>query len=185
MKATYLHAAAAIALTFGLAACVSAPEPAPAPAPPPVVRPAPTPTPAPPPMVQEPRYDNYLDAPQTLGDWAYSDESSERYAAFIAPPDAITFAMVCEGGEIELMRAVSGEGLTMRAMSITTETVTRQLQATAKPGRSLVGTRLAANDPLLDAMALTKGRFAVEVEGERTLYLPAWAEVTRVIEDCR
>ena len=39
--------------------------------------------------------------------------------------------------------------------------------------------------PLLDAMAITRGRFAVEVEGEPGLYVPAWAEVTRVIEDCR
>jgi len=38
---------------------------------------------------------------------------------------------------------------------------------------------------LLDAMALSKGRFAVELEGEAALYLPAWAEVSRVIEDCR
>ena len=26
---------------------------------------------------------------------------------------------------------------------------------------------------------------AVEVEGEASLYLPSWAEVSRVIEDCR
>ncbi|MGE5953581.1 MAG: hypothetical protein ACM308_08200 [Qipengyuania vulgaris] len=44
---------------------------------------------------------------------------------------------------------------------------------------------MAPKSPLLDAMALTKGRFAVETPGLPTLYLPAWAEVTRVIEDCR
>ena len=44
---------------------------------------------------------------------------------------------------------------------------------------------LAPDDPLLDAMAITKGRFAVAAPGEPTLYLPAWAEVSRVIEDCR
>jgi hypothetical protein len=34
-------------------------------------------------------------------------------------------------------------------------------------------------------MALSKGRFAVEVDGEAPLYLPSYAEVSRVIEDCR
>ncbi len=44
---------------------------------------------------------------------------------------------------------------------------------------------IPARDPILDAMALTKGRFAIEAQGTQTLYIPAWAEVTRVIEDCR
>jgi len=38
---------------------------------------------------------------------------------------------------------------------------------------------------LLDAMALARGRFAVEVAGYPALYLPNWAEVARVVEDCR
>jgi len=33
-------------------------------------------------------------------------------------------------------------------------------------------------------MALSKGRFAVETQGLETLYVPAWPEMTRVIEDC-
>jgi hypothetical protein len=45
--------------------------------------------------------------------------------------------------------------------------------------------RLSAHDPFLDAIAFSKGRFAVEVQGLDPLYLPAWPEVTRVIEDCR
>ncbi|HCY02645.1 MAG TPA: hypothetical protein DHU71_07085, partial [Erythrobacter sp.] len=62
----------------------------------------------------------------------------------------------------------------------------RTLAATpaARELQSLTAT-LAANDPLLDAMAVTRGRFAVETPGLSTLYLPPWAEVSRVIEDCR
>ncbi|MDX1704632.1 MAG: hypothetical protein R3235_10110, partial [Altererythrobacter ishigakiensis] len=61
----------------------------------------------------------------------------------------------------------------------------RLLNASEVPGYGLVAANLPANDPLLDAMAITKGRFAIEVEGMEPLYIPAWAEVTRVIEDCR
>lgn len=44
---------------------------------------------------------------------------------------------------------------------------------------------IPARDPLLDAMAFSRGRFTVEVAGLETLYLPAWPELSRVIEDCR
>ena len=71
-------------------------------------------------------------------------------------------------------------------MIVRTESQTRSLAAAGV--NSVPPTfeaRLSANDRLLDAMALSKGRFAVEVPGTTTLYLPSWAEVTRVIEDCR
>jgi len=71
-------------------------------------------------------------------------------------------------------------------MTIRPETATRTLSA-APDGAAdpqLVA-ELPARDPLLDAMALSKGRFAVAVEGAAPLILPSWAEVSRVIEDCR
>ena len=71
-------------------------------------------------------------------------------------------------------------------MSISTETVKASLDTYPVAGpEAILVADLDANAPLLDAMAITKGRFAVEVEGEETLYLPAWVEVSRVIEDCR
>ena len=45
--------------------------------------------------------------------------------------------------------------------------------------------RVPARDPLLDAMAFSKARFAVEVPGSPALYVPSYPEVTKVIEDCR
>ena len=175
MKASLIIAASGIALTFGAAAVISTASTAQAPAT----------SASPAPVVIQTQDDTYLDAAQSEGDWVYSDEGSERFAAFITPPDAMVFAMVCDNGEIEILRGTASEGSTMRVMSVTTETVTRQLQAQEVPNRPMVTTTLDARDPLFDAMAITKGRFAVEVEGEDTLYLPAWAEVSRIIEDCR
>ena len=72
------------------------------------------------------------------------------------------------------------------SMRIRTETLTRVLAARPEgDGLSYLVARVPARDPLLDAMALSKGRFAVDIAGGGTLYLPSWAEVTRVIEDCR
>lgn len=71
-------------------------------------------------------------------------------------------------------------------MEITTETTKRSFQvAQAEDTNPYLTADLDPNDTLFDAMAITKGRFAVGVEGMRTLYLPAWVEISRVIEDCR
>lgn len=185
MKAIYLHAAGAIALSFAIAACVPQAEP-PAPTPPPVVQapaPTPTPTPTPVPVVQEPVFENYLDAPQTAGDWTYRDQSNGGMALYSAADGSPLFMLECDRvvPSIMLFRASGGEGT--RAARIQTETTERALQMQGVGSGHVV--QIDPRDPILDAMAITKGRFAVGVEGERTLYLPAWVEVSRVIEDCR
>lgn len=192
MKAVYFHAAGAAALTFAIAACVAGPDLPPpiiAPTPEPVSAPAPAPAPAaqPLPTVQEPVYDSYLDAPQTPGTWGYVDEPGETLA-FYGVGEDYRFIVRCDKAtrEIGLGRVAQNASSAPRAMEITTETTKRIL--TANPINStgrMVAATLPPRDPILDAMAITKGRFAVGVEGERTLYLPAWVEVTRVIEDCR
>ncbi|HVF37416.1 MAG TPA: hypothetical protein VNA29_05685 [Sphingomicrobium sp.] len=62
------------------------------------------------------------------------------------------------------------------ALSIATDMVARQLP---------VGGRLSANDPLLDAIAFSRGRFLVWGGSGPTLAIPAWPEAARSIEDCR
>ena len=42
----------------------------------------------------------------------------------------------------------------------------------------------AARDPLLDQMAFSRGRFMLLAGGQAAI-VPAWPEVSRVIEDCR
>jgi hypothetical protein len=185
MKATYLHTAGAIALTFGLgltlAACVPKGE-APVTALPPVVQP----TPAPPPVVREPVYTNWLDAPQTPGDWRYQQSAGGPVAVYIGRDGSGDFVMGCNRARasIDLWRAGTSAG--PRTMRLLTETAARTVQVVqAEDTNPYLMASLPARDPLFDAMALSKGRFAVEVEGQPTLYLPSWAEVTRVIEDCR
>ncbi|MBV7266682.1 hypothetical protein [Erythrobacter ani] len=212
MKAVYFHAAGAIALTFGIAACIPsvdiptqtastapatsipAPQPSPrprpeqAPAPTPAPRAAPAPTPAPMPAAQEPEYTNYLDAPATNGTWTYVDEQSESLAIF--GPNTANPALIirCDkgSGNIGIARIVETSEASPRVMRIETETTERSMQADPIDSRRpMLAAILFAGDPLLDAMAITKGRFAVQTQGLPTLYVPAWVEVGRVIEDCR
>ncbi len=62
----------------------------------------------------------------------------------------------------------------------------RQLRVVRRspPATSLVA-QLAVGDPLLDAMAFSRGKFVFAGAGLPDLVLPSWAEVSRVIEDCR
>jgi hypothetical protein len=58
-----------------------------------------------------------------------------------------------------------------------------------EPNAQRLATELAARDPLLDAMAFSRGRIAVTVGGvaggAEALVMPAWPEAARTIEDCR
>ena len=174
----------ALAASLLMVTCCQTPEPppppAPAPAPPPVAAPAPAPQPVP---VEE----NWIDRPQTPGDWTYLAEPDETLAMF-GRPGATQLVIACELAtrRIGIVRTTSAARQGDVAMRISTETTSRPMMATPASGTpARVVTTLDANDPLLDAMAITRGRFAVEVEGQPGLYVPAWAEVTRVIEDCR
>jgi len=68
-------------------------------------------------------------------------------------------------------------------LTIAAPPVTRSFQAAARNGT--VTLSLPARDPLLDAMAFSKGRFSVLATGLPPLTVPSWTEVSRVIEDCR
>lgn len=164
------------------AAGCSAPAPQPTPAPP-VARPAPTPTPTPPPP---PPAANWMDNPATAGDWFYRRSTGATAALFGTSGSDARFAITCVLGQRRVTLARAGEARQSVPMTIRTEFADRAL--TGVPSNdglpSLVAT-LGSGDPLLDAIAFSKGRFAVEVPGQATLYLPSWPEITRVIEDCR
>ncbi|TCM15050.1 hypothetical protein EDF56_11197 [Novosphingobium sp. PhB165] len=150
-----------------LAACVSAPQP---PAPPPRPAPAPVTRPAPPPA-------DWRDAPQTPGDWSMTAPGTATFAGGL-------FTMRCNrpAGTVTLIRAgnaASAPG----SLTVRTSDVARALTATPVAGGLAVD--VPARDALLDAMAFSKGRFAIETAGTATLYIPSWTEVSRVVEDCR
>ena len=176
MKAGLTLATAALAL----AACAPA-TPPPAPAPAPVTRPAPAPRPAP--VPQAPVSDNWMDIPATPGDWRYAPRGASTEASFWSPAGAPMARLRCMADTRTVVLSLPVTGARTPLVTIRTETTTRTLEA--MPADREMTVSIAPGDPLLDAMALSKGRFAVESEGLPPLYLPSWAEVTRVIEDCR
>ncbi len=179
MKTSTFAKLAAGAACIVVAGCIP-----PAPEPTPTAVPTPTPTPAPPPPeIALPVPENWMDAPPTPGDWTYRPGSGQTQAVY-GPAHAQPYlVLTCNTASRQITLSRSGSAAGPVPMRILSET--RNATLTAQPTGSGVPATIPAGDRLLDAMAFSKGRFAVETQGLSTLYIPAWPEVTRVIEDCR
>lgn len=150
-------------LPLALAAC------APTAAPPParVAAPPPVPTVVPP----TPLEGDWRDIPLTPGTWRYRQDGDATVAAYGPAGQPALFALRCERAkhQLRLERTGFAGPLTVRTSY----------------GERVLGPLLAANDPALDQIAFSRGRFSVAAPGQPILFLPAWAEPSRVIEDCR
>jgi len=157
-----------------LAGCV--PKTAPRPAAPPRR----VPVPAAAPTVVPPGVD-WRDWAVTPGNWRYSGAAGGSIAAFGPPGGEPLLSLRCEQATrtIEIARAGGAGSATVRTTS-----TSRVLPLAATAGGRSVA-RLPASDSLLDAMGFSRGKFVVEGAGAPALVLPAWAEVLRVVEDCR
>jgi len=77
---------------------------------------------------------------------------------------------------------LGGQG---NAVVIRTSFGVRRFQVGNAGELAVMDVRLPPNDPLLDQIAFSRGRFLVQVEGGPSLVVPAWPEFARVVEDCR
>ncbi|KLI64048.1 hypothetical protein AAV99_07035 [Aurantiacibacter marinus] len=171
---------------FALTACIPpAPQPTPVPTPSPAAQPAPTPVQPAAPITTA--SSNWADNLATPGDWTYSDSTGTPIASFGMAGQIPLFAMQCNRANRSISFGRLSNAGDPRTMRIRTETADRDLRAEPQSGASasILSASIPALDPFLDAMAFSKGRFAVQVAGEPVLYIPAWPEVTRVIEECR
>jgi hypothetical protein len=66
-----------------------------------------------------------------------------------------------------------------------TSSQSKNLPATFDAASARVSAELAAFDPMLDAMAGSRGRIGFSTSGLAALVVPPWGDVGRVIEDCR
>lgn len=129
-----------------------------------------------------------MDAPSSPGDWTYVREPAETLAVFGTDRTASGVSLIirCDLATRRLGIARAGNVNGQVQMLVRTETQERVLTASPVDGPApLVAVELSASDALLDAMAFSRGRFAVEVAGVSPLYAPSYPEITRVVEDCR
>jgi hypothetical protein len=70
-------------------------------------------------------------------------------------------------------------------LSIWTSSQSRNLPASFNPATGKLTADLPAFDSMLDAVATSRGRIGAGVSGSAPIVLPPWAEIARVVEDCR
>lgn len=144
---------------------------------------APRPAAPPPPLIAPPAPAalGWTDAPVEAGTWRYAREGDGSAARFGVPGAVPAFEMRCDAATRTIL--LVRPALTAGTMTITTSYGARALPVAAHGAG--VAVALAARDPLLDQIAFSRARFAIDAPGLSRLILPAWAEPTRVIEDCR
>ena len=177
-----------------LVACVppgAIPDPVPTPDPLPEIQqqaPRPTPRPsAPTPPGPRPAVTPsstvlaaWADAALSPGRWTYQPARSAGSRALFGPANAPSFQVACAAGRLlNLTRTGAAAG----TLTIRTTSTLRTLPGTRSDQG--LSAQLPANDPLMDAIAFSRGRFAVEAPGVPALVIPAWPELARVVEDCR
>lgn len=136
----------------------------------------------PPPLMQPSGH--WLDWPASQGAWVYRQDERGSIALFGPAGGDALVTLRCDQrlGRVFLSRRGNiGTELTVRTSS-TSKTVPLRSTGGIPP---YVAADLQPNDPLLDAIAYSRGRFALEVPGLLNIAIPVWSEIGRVTEDCR
>lgn len=142
-------------------------------------QPAPRPTMAPPPVRPAPAADGAVAA----GLWTYGVDARGARAMFGQEGKEALLLLRCDRAARRIYLSVPGSAagtLVLRATGM-------EKQVAARPTGSsppYVAADLSPDDPVLDALAFSRGRFTVTLDGHATT-VPAWPEFTRVVEDCR
>ncbi|MFY8074047.1 MAG: hypothetical protein ACOVNK_00025 [Sphingorhabdus lacus] len=165
---------------LALAAC-SPPPPAPPPAP--VERPAPPVTPAPPPVLRPSA--NWPEWPLETGDWVYRRDERGSLALFGATGQNAIVTLRCDTTRRRLYLARAGAGPAERMIVRTSSTLKEFAASPTGATPAYLATEILPTDPILDAMAFSRGRIALEVDGQQPIAIPSWTEITRIVEDCR
>ena len=162
---------------IAVVACVQPPVPMPQPRPaPPVTRPAPTPPPAP--------ATNWSDRAPAPGVWTYTRDGRGSIARFGQAGTDALFTIRCEATSARIF--VSRPGSAAGRITLRSTNGAKAYDALPTNGQPpYVAAELATRDSQLDAMAFSRGRILIGLDGAGDLILPIWPEFTRVVEDCR
>jgi hypothetical protein len=125
-------------------------------------------------VVANPLPADWRERPITAGSWTWRS-SPEASEAIFTDPRGVQLVIRCARAtrRVSFSRTGSPAGVPIRI-------ATTSSQRVLPPGNMVL-----ANDPLLDAIAFSRGRLWVDAAGTMPLVLRASAEPARSIEDCR
>jgi hypothetical protein len=119
-----------------------------------------------------------------VGSWTYAPNTDGSEATFTDASGHAQLTIRCTRStrRIALMKTASSAA---PSMWIWTSSQKKILPATYDSVSGRISADVGAYDSLLDAIAFSRGRIGFSTSGLETLVVPPWAEVVRVIEDCR
>lgn len=130
---------------------------------------------------------DWTEWPLAKGDWVYREDDRGSIALFGPPNAEATFIIRCDRARNQLF--LSREGVVAESGAQMTLRASSGLQS--YPARNSGGAlnyaaiALPVTDYMMDRIAFSRGRFAVETNGLQSLAIPIWPEFIRVVEDCR
>ena len=118
------------------------------------------------------------------GAWTYAKTADGSEATFVGASALPQLILHCTRAtrRVTISKPASAAA---PYLQVWTSSTARNLPAGFTPATVRLSATLAAFDPLLDAMAMSRGRVGVGVAGQPALVVPPWAEIGRVVEDCR
>ncbi|MGI8704472.1 MAG: hypothetical protein ACR2JJ_01505 [Sphingomicrobium sp.] len=126
-----------------------------------------------------------LEAVQPLsGSWSYQAVQGGSFAAFVDAGSTQRFILRCNRVSRTISVIRTGVPAAAPTLTIWTTSAARSVPSRFDVTRTLTAD-LRATDPLLDAIAFSRGRFATAAAGAPLLAVGVSPETVRVIEDCR
>ena len=127
---------------------------------------------------------DYSNARTVDGSWTYAAIAGGGEATFRngAGQPQLFVTCVRANRQVLIARPAATPATVLQVWS---SNASRNLPAAFNPTARRLAATLAARDPLLDSMALSRGRSAVGVTGQPAIVAPAWGEISRVVEECR
>ena len=123
-------------------------------------------------------------SPITPGSWAYRAVVGGSEATFVDAGGQARMVIAC-GRVTRLVTLSRISAAPASSISVWTSSANRDLPSRFDQNARRVIAQVGAADALLDAIAHSRGRFAVSMPGSPVLVLPAGTEVAHVVEDCR
>jgi hypothetical protein len=127
---------------------------------------------------------DFTTATPLSGNWSYAATTDGSEATFSNSSGNPQVWIHCTRAtrRVSIAKPASGAA---PFINVWTSSLTRSVPASFNPVTGRLSIEVGGSDPLLDAIATSRGRAAFTVGAQPALVVPTWSEPQRVIEDCR
>jgi hypothetical protein len=127
---------------------------------------------------------HWTDWKMAAGSWVYRRDERGSIALYGAPGSDALVTLRCDKARARLF--LSRAGNVGGSMTVRTSSTSKPMAVQPTGGKpAYAASEISVNDAILDAMAFSRGRIALELVGTQNTAIPVWSEIGRVVEDCR